>query len=1222
MKKTKKQYKSKKNTRNQYKIKQNTSHQYKIKQNTRHQYKSKKYTRKQYKSKKYTRNQRKSKKNKIQKGGLYFDFSNKTNYHDDILMLDVLKDYSLDELDDIDKNTIMYFNLKKLNLEEATKYVNILLQKKYLGEGGRFTELDFLSFGSGNHFVEEILFNKDIDTTVSDEHKYLFNLEQEFHPDNVTQNGISNQERLKNFVLYLAPRLYETKCCETILKDIKAELPENRQRFYDGINYLFNCLRIVEPNDLIQLFEGFTPQIIDSKINELVATHRPVETRLSESESEPLSGTSESGSSESITETESSESSQINKIYLYNHTDPFLLGIVSSMNCIYSQEKLLRFIVKNTKTIKDVKTEWDINTSYPKEKWDLLFDIEYKYKNFKDFLELDLDNKKKYRGFDRYMITFITHNDAPIENQEKKDIFRYYTEDTSEIDVNIPYAENIKFVLAFLEFIEKSNNGITENLFTVKQNDTYGIFYTYLLLRAGLNNPVNNKFMNGFTLSSRESKIKNDTNGTQMVEILKKFIEILNPLLDENIKSKYDEIIRVGMESNTILDTESETLMSIQFYDVFFPHDLTGLSDYFGKKERVKIADFLIITYISNIYTEPVHTKKCVLLWVKIRESDKNKMFKIKLNSYEEDYAKYQEYEIYDMHFVGKNWYNSFFLHIQEDIPIDQTKMLNYFSYGKLPQLPQLSQLLDFKLPSFFKKKSKTQELLEKLRRSQPAKKLINDLQASEKEILRGEAGEGGEEEGGEEGGTGEEEGGEEEGGEEGGTGEEGGEEGGEAGEAGEEGGEEGGEAGEEGEEGGEAGEAGEGEKKIRAPVAKNKSAKKGFFSKLKKLFLGKDTRISPEPLPSKVDIMTPKNKLEQVSVSFVNKGNSCFISVFIKLLWDMKTVRDFFINSSSNNLTLTVIEKNKGFNIQKSKDVINYLNGVFHYIYFEIQKTDRDEVIIDIDKIGEQYKGCFLWNYLNPTKPTDRRAPRVQQDPEELLRNVLQDFTRFEELQEVCQSFVTRQESNKGGNIMENDNFIIKLSPETGLILSESLHFSLHYIDDNDNTEHDYTIPETTKYLIISNNLHILSLANSPIEVQGKEFKLISSIYHSGSSYMSGKKSSGHYIYIEYEEGMPSKIYNDLRAGYTKRKSEVQQYKPEECILYLYEKIEHIVEASNPITPLVKQTITSKNPSHNKTRKRTSISRGSIGTDRSSVGTDRSSIGTDRASVSSHVSL
>ena len=209
-------------------------------------------------------------------------------------MLDVLKDYSLDELDDIDKNTIMYFNLKKLNLEEATKYVNILLQQKSLGQGGRFTELDFLSFGSGNHFVEEIIFNKDIDKTVSYEHKYLFNLEQDFDPNSVVTGKISNQERLKNFLLYLAPKLYESKCCETILKDIKAERPENRQRFIDGINYLFNCLRITNPYDLIQLFEGFTPQIIDSEINKSLDSN--------------------------------------DKFYLYDSDDPFASNIVSSMN--------------------------------------------------------------------------------------------------------------------------------------------------------------------------------------------------------------------------------------------------------------------------------------------------------------------------------------------------------------------------------------------------------------------------------------------------------------------------------------------------------------------------------------------------------------------------------------------------------------------------------------------------------------------------------------------------------------------------------------------------------------------------------------------------------------------------------------------------------------------------------------------------------------------------
>jgi hypothetical protein len=330
-------------------------------------------------------------------------------------------------------------------------------------------------------------------------------------------------------------------------------------------------------------------------------------------------------------------------------------------------------------------------------------------------------------------------------------------------------------------------------------------------------------------------------------------------------------------------------------------------------------------------------------------------------------------------------------------------------------------------------------------------------------------------------------------------------------------------------------------------------------------------------------EIMSPEDKLDQIKLSFTNKGNSCFISVILKLLWDMKPIRQFFINLPLEHLTLTEYEDKKIPDLDKSKRVIHYLHGVFQYIRSEIIKTtaDKNQVIIDIDAVGEKYPGCFLWNYMrkatlaeieleeekmthdflesgiDESEKAKKNRQRRQEDATTLLQGILDDFTYFKELNSFSECFIINQTSNNAWKLNEYHISMISLTEKTEY-LADSFHMSLEYKDGN--VQYIYGIPTVNKYLIISNHTKCVRRISPELHFFGSLYKLISSISHLG------RDAQGHYVYLDYEYStipgheatIANKMYDDLsRTGYTDDINVLnrEQYKPKESVVFLYER-------------------------------------------------------------------
>jgi hypothetical protein len=177
------------------------------------------------------------------------------------------------------------------------------------------------------------------------------------------------------------------------------------------------------------------------------------------------------------------------------------------------------------------------------------------------------------------------------------------------------------------------------------------------------------------------------------------------------------------------------------------------------------------------------------------------------------------------------------------------------------------------------------------------------------------------------------------------------------------------------------------------------------LFNKFKELFYtGK--RIAPE------------NRLDKVNIFFKYRHNtvSCLSTSFIKLLWDIKPIRNFFTKSPSGDIKLTEYEGKESPNVDKYRNLINYLNCVFHYISSKIMETYQDEVPIVVQDLESHCTFCSLGKYIYPKDEDNEIINFGQIDPNNLLLFIISAFYNFQELKTLFESLIMLEISAKTG--------------------------------------------------------------------------------------------------------------------------------------------------------------------------------------------------------------
>jgi len=291
-------------------------------------------------------------------------------------------------------------------------------------------------------------------------------------------------------------------------------------------------------------------------------------------------------------------------------------------------------------------------------------------------------------------------------------------------------------------------------------------------------------------------------------------------------------------------------------------------------------------------------------------------------------------------------------------------------------------------------------------------------------------------------------------------------------------------------------------------------------------------------------------------SIGIQNCGNTCFINSALQMLYSINDIREFIINSNSNNIIITSLQKI--FNLLDSKktyikteeinnDIKILYNNVFKSIIKNSSKIPQqdahefiDYIIDNIFEDSRYLKELFTFEFIDSSY-CKRKLTNIIYDHRKLVNNstILQlsinehkDIT----LDELIYFNFTEEVLDKDrGEYLKNDiynNYGTKIGKKERC---ENNNKNCKKLNINIPDQNKYLIIQLVRmveYNFIDNNINI----NKVLNIDNVNYSLVGSILRGpiGNSKKSKKNiNMGHYIYVTYnEEGELHKVYNDSNVS------------------------------------------------------------------------------------------